>query len=131
MKATELRIGNFIRENDPNNNEPFQVWGTYDEKGNSKINYFPEAIFNPVPLTKEWFLKFGFEKIKDGKSYCADGKFTIKSKYFTVFKKGLITYNSIHGWYLDKKHFELDIKYIHQLQNLYFALTGEELEIKL
>jgi hypothetical protein len=27
--------------------------------------------------------------------------------------------------------FELPIKYFHQLQNLYYALTGEELEIKL
>jgi hypothetical protein len=25
---------------------------------------------------------------------------------------------------------DIEIKYVHQLQNLYFALTGEELEIK-
>ena len=26
--------------------------------------------------------------------------------------------------------FSYDVKYVHQLQNLYFALTGTELEIK-
>jgi hypothetical protein len=26
---------------------------------------------------------------------------------------------------------EVEIKYLHQLQNLYFSLTGKELEIKL
>jgi len=35
----------------------------------------------------------------------------------------LITYESADGM-------DLNIKYVHQLQNLYFSLTGEELEIK-
>jgi len=32
----------------------------------------------------------------------------------------------LDAWYISEK----EVKYIHQLQNLYFALSGEELTIK-
>ena len=32
---------------------------------------------------------------------------------------------------LEDKHRDIEIKYLHQLQNLYFALTQTELEINL
>lgn len=34
------------------------------------------------------------------------------------------------GRHLCYKEYNIEIKYVHQLQNLYFALTGEELTIK-
>lgn len=87
-----------------------------------------KEVFKPIPLTEEWLLKFGFEKVKDT----------------------FITFDSYHYenencWiYLIDKGFEFELKtgderhnlcrtyqYVHQLQNLYFALTGQELTINI
>jgi len=127
MKATELRIGNWCKIA----KSPFkEEVGEYPIEAIT-IHYFEsgeDLILEPIPLTEEWLLKFGFEKVKDDPSYCDDGEFTINHKRFTVFKKELITHNSIHGWFINGIQFDLNLKYVHQLQNLYFTLTGEELK---
>ena len=65
----------------------------------------------PIPLTEELLLKSGFKKI--GNRYGNGHKRkVILNKQF---------YHSIAGY----------IKYVHQLQNLYFALTQTELEYDL
>ena len=62
-----------------------------------------QNVYQPITLTKEWFAKFNPQDkiiLKDG-------------KYFARFTNG---------------DFEiLELKHVHQLQNLYFALTKEEL----
>lgn len=75
--------------------------------------------FEPIPLTPEWLERFGFEvygsepywKYADG----INGMF--KNNRFRLF-----TFQT-HGDYVP-------VDYVHQLQNLYFALTGQELELK-
>ena len=72
---------------------------------------------NPIPLTEEWL---GLDK------------FGLSNKYY--FAGDLILSQDEEGFYLSKEE-ELGfclpyIKYVHQLQNLYHALTGEELTIK-
>ena len=65
-------------------------------------------------LTEEWLLKFGFEKIK-----------TNNCIYWTL--------NNVDIWELNggfANDLDIPIQYIHQLQNLYFALTNEELTAK-
>lgn len=78
----------------------------------------PDAhIFEePIPLTEEWLLRFGFEKDRSG--YRLDD---INSLSFSE--------NYIVCWH-DKVLGIKQIEYVHQLQNLYFTLTGEELTIK-
>ena len=86
MKVEELRIGNWIKDGHE---------------------------FNPIPLTEEWLLKFGFKKISEIGDY-SNGNMTvilaISNKIYTLKRKR--------------------INHVHQLQNLYFALTGEELTLK-
>jgi len=64
---------------------------------------------HPIPLTEEWLERFNWNPPKDiGVSFS-------------------LTTDEIHfvaGNYYKK------IEYVHQLQNLYFALTGEELTVK-
>ena len=84
---------------------------------------FIRAQYKPVSITEEWLLKFGFKLTINNK----DSGY----KQFGLNIKGLdlmfcLECNS------DKPDFYLnmvgvDIDYIHQLQNLYFALTGVEL----
>ena len=114
MKANELRIGNYI------------TFDTVD-----KPSYFEINLFNyldrlkPIQLTEEWLLKAGFKYKKYHPT-------TIGSAY--VFGSGLYVLNN--GFSLvfqtDKKSFYFEfsdryIKYVHELQNIYFALTGVEL----
>jgi hypothetical protein len=113
MKANELRIGNLIDTGD------FHIpscKGIYEMK-NDWFTY--SNMFNPIPLTEEWLLKFGF---KQDETYCSIHikygieLMNIANKYFRGYYRGATI--------------AIDIQYVHQLQNLYFALTGEELTVK-
>ena len=113
MKATELRMGNLVYVD----NEIIEVW----EVSDSSINYhYMEgkdiAIeeLKPIPLTVEWLEKFGFENIKDD---------VYRFGYYEYFMGGLC-FDGVEIFNAKR------IDYVHQLQNLYFALTEEELTLK-
>ena len=83
---------------------------------------------NPIPLTHEILLKTGFQYDE------TDEQYTICSIDFEASEEDVDRHFSL--WSENKEDFEcyfadIPIKSVHQLQNLYFALTGEELEIKL
>jgi hypothetical protein len=51
----------------------------------------------------------------------------------SLFWLGYVISQMVNGFYFQYPSLysgEIKIKYVHQLQNLYFALTGEELKIK-
>lgn len=83
----------------------------------------------PIPLTASWLEKFGFVK------NISDGIWWInKHKYQQIT---IIPPNNEDGFFspaVRDNHqgaFGLyGIKYVHQLQNLFYALTGDELEMK-
>ena len=104
MKANELRIGNYV-------NDSIGLI-TIGLNGNIK---FADA-YHPIPLTEEWLVKFGFEKTtKWNNVQHTKGILQIRNLYI-LFVKG-----RNQSW--------INLKHVHQLQNLYFALTGEELTI--
>lgn len=70
----------------------------------------------PIPLTAEWIEKFGFDKLPNQNKYDMDKFWACK------LRNG-------NEWHFED--LECIVKYVHQLQNLYFALTGEELAIKI
>ncbi len=124
MKANELRIGNFVLQDDEliagivsNTLHKFEIG---------------QIVLKPIPLTEEWLLKFGFENIDKGDNDYITYSDSNHNYYLQIDvrrKDGKYTI-------LDNTNYELisfsmvDIVYVHQLQNLYFALTGEELTIK-
>lgn len=75
----------------------------------------------PIPLTEEWLFKFGFKF--DG--HCSWWKNELIELTIDTGEDEYSVFNN-NGDYITLK----GIKYVHSLQNLYFALTGEELEIK-
>lgn len=122
--ATDYRIGNIIQYN----NE-IESTGTItaliadfvagldycqiDYRTNKKhwlIN------IKPIEITEEWLMKIGYEKMPSG-TYLQPN-----SGNFIWFEKGLKC--CIAGEYYPE-----NIKYIHQLQNLHFALTQRELVV--
>jgi hypothetical protein len=79
-----------------------------------------DDAYRPIPLTKEWLLMFGFEKQIDDYYYFYG--------YYASFDADLPMWFGQEGC-CQKETIKENIKYVHQLQNLWFALTGEELTI--
>ncbi len=70
-----------------------------------------------VKLSKEWLIRFGFEN-KD--NFCFElNKHQIR-----------LSVGNPYPYWIDSNYI-CNISYVHQLQNLFFALTGEELIIKI
>jgi len=105
MKASELRIGNWVNDGDGD--------FTVNRITLAHVEKFPDK-FKPIPLTEEWLVKFGFKKI--GVNY--------ELNEFVIFtdRKGRLKYRS--------HPYDVPLYHVHQLQNLYFALRPEELTIK-
>ena len=122
MDCKELRIGNLIYWN----NIPCPVVhisvndvcvaDLTQTKLSSNLHYLDEGL-NLIPLTEEWLVKFGFEKDAE-EDYCK-GDFCFRWQFD---KLTLLC---------DIGHIQPPLLYVHQLQNLYFALTGEELKYEI
>ncbi len=121
MEAKELRIGNYVSHIN------HSKW--YPQVG---IALLTEILndsheFHPIPLTEEWLLEFGFNK-----------EYTHGYIGIDVHNSDFVlTYPTIMGEFQQDFAFEFnsgrlskfkEIKYVHELQNFYFALTGEELQ---
>lgn len=127
IKANELRIGNLVSYHD--DNTLFEVTkidelgiGVKNEEQETWIEY---DCFSPITLTEEWLLKFGFKKEAEG--YYLQTTFYIRVISYPDLQIQFYS-RTIHSDFY-KIVLENDIKCVHQLQNLYFALTGEELII--
>jgi hypothetical protein len=127
MDVEELRIGNLVNHEQTTHviksiggDRVSSVWirGTYNDIYNSSIKHI-----KPIEITEEWLVRFGFEKE------------TIRvAKIKTYRLNGLsVWFNSdkIISVYIGEQRVDdgCKIKYVHSLQNLYYALTGEELTL--
>lgn len=121
MKANELRIGNLLNRQDyickvVSIDEEGCITEPLDYKGSEN---FVEQKLEPIPLTEEWLLKFGLKtSIYDSK------RFLILGVDIYIFDNNKIIFNP------SSSDLYLELKYVHQLQNLFFAFKGEELTIK-
>ena len=114
IKANELRIGNWVNDK----------IGLVTIGENGKINF--ADVYEPIPLTPEILEKCGFKTNK------------LQNLFKRVKEKTEGMKSEIHlGDYYDERKYyylvglNIRIIYLHQLQNLYFALTNEELIINL
>lgn len=138
MKASELRIGNlteyFIKDNLDERKEWWEV-NTLDINDISDIDRlgFELAGYRPIPITEECLLKFGFVIRNKHYSLNYGGEsmryafFDIPRNKFILYFHGKFGFNCEEG----RKNEDYCIVYVHQLQNLYFALTGTELTLNI
>lgn len=131
IQATELRIGNWVEE----------VFA--GGRGQKQVNWLmlqdmckktPMFLYEPIPLSPDILEKCGFVKEIRGKVWEFDGEETV---YFLngvdIFHKEdqgffYATYTRYPG-----RGFKagVQVEHLHHLQNLIFALTGEELTLNL
>jgi len=134
MKAKEFRIGNLTLAKSPEKTEwieghPVDIYNLYYLLYPKSAGAIPIDM-KPIPLTEEWLIKFGF--LNDGVTF----KISTSRIRLILFKiNSANEYNNncnefTATVYQSKQSIEIcRVKHVHQLQNLYFALTGKELTI--
>lgn len=129
INANELRIGNWVhhsKEWSSINNGPFDTPG-FDFQWEERHWYMigectlSPDIVDPIPITSEWLVRFGF---------------TNESAWFFRNDKMVIeTFLSKNEWAArirtseESSTYLCQIKYIHQLQNLFYYITNTELTL--
>ena len=113
MKANELRIGNYYVDID---NKLSSISGYELHQFTIKENTDNLGVmeYQPIPLTEEWLLKFGFE---NNKLEANHNDIIYYSRLNNIGIKGMLGMVKVS-----------QCIYVHQLQNLYFALTNKELK---
>lgn len=147
MKAEELRIGSWVfYDNSLYRKGIYKVWSinnkstpikqsiTFDldsEQLDRHVSHAYIVNIHPVLLTEEILLKCGFRKQLNGNVHLSidtrsinsiELVYNFKDKLFTMWTGSDITH---------ARPVVLEVQYLHQLQNLFYALTNKELEVKL
>ena len=140
LKCTDLRIGNWVKVNDPIFGVNTYKVATIRDNGIITLSDNMSCLVDniePIELTEEVLVKIGFKKNKyDCWKYFPDRENEISI---------LMTDNYTTIEYVNLFHCPQDVTevnygstlefprriYLHQLQNAYFILTGEELNIEL
>ena len=131
MKTTELRIGNIVNAYKVG---VCRVDGIESDILISTANdeYIPINDVDDIPLKEQWLLDLEFEK-------CI-GRYGVYYKHYALEGFRVWLPRDIYGWgyTVGRKDFKTgdtywvknEVRYVHQLQNLFFALTGKELVLK-
>jgi len=121
MKNSDLRIKNKLQKDNGEIFTVLRIDGTNDvlveeQRGLLTLDY---NLFG-IPLTEEWLLKLGFTKGTD--------MWDDRAEYEYLFSEGKgVTVSDTNEIYMGC--FSQTIKYVHQLQNLIFAMSGVELQL--
>lgn len=125
IQASELRIGNWLQDG-------FGKYYQVEIPDLALLSSRPDTKeCNPIPLTPHILAKASFIKSDNSENW--------KEPDWSIYNYGGFKIGESNGKYCYYKQAEDDfyssfvpeIKHVHQLQNLYFALTQTELEIKL
>tara|TARA_R110000772_G_scaffold248916_1_gene363070 strand:+ start:300 stop:659 length:360 start_codon:yes stop_codon:yes gene_type:complete len=115
IQVNELRIGNWVKYQFHDRLKKVKICSNdFKILDDKNTNDYKER-YSPIPLTEQWLIDFGAKEWKHIR--------------YKTFKLGILMIGSTDNM----KSFEIvdlymkPIKYVHQLQNLYFSLTGEEL----
>jgi hypothetical protein len=110
MKVNELRVGNWVMGD---RNIPYQIeLSDFSDWYNDHNSHEYGNHLHSIPITEEWLLRFGFTKSFE---YA-----------YNVYRRPSFAILGGNRFYC----MGIEILSVHQLQNFYFALTKEELELQ-
>jgi len=135
LQASELRIGNLVKhdgkigavcviyEDAINFTDETSLVGWYT------LEFDSETELKPIPLTEDWLLRMGFEISPDELQDSWEGvSWQYKIHDFYMLSNPVFYFAYNHDNHIE--YFTDDaMEYVHQLQNLFYALVGEELTI--
>ena len=138
MTPTDLRIGNYVYYEHTTHivsgvhgnkvyswwvkdGEPVIEYEAKDISGTQVENPYMDVVsqYEPIPLNKVWLLNFGFDMKDKNRLDWVKGAFNLERSNEDDSKFCFEVYS----------HY-IPLDYVHQFQNLYFTLTGEELKLK-
>jgi hypothetical protein len=137
MELEELRLNNLVFYNggQPDDKDELTIidwedikWIQEDRKGFNKVH-------KPIPLTKKWIKKCGFRELWIGSIDAGINQLEINDKLMfqtarsPKIVEGDVLIMPVRLRFWDSVYEEIAICYVHQLQNLYSALCGQELKI--
>ena len=135
MKSIEYQIGNWVKR--PQSVEDFFVspmfedqiktlqtdetalFAKSDDRDNGKVPLFQ---LRGIPLTNQWFTRLGFENKSDEKIVAWQKVAPGRMLFDVLQKRGDSQIFSINF-----KNVQIPVQFVHQLQNLYKGLAGEDL----
>lgn len=134
IKAEELRIGNLVKRSAQINFSDYKdplYWRVNSGMIGDCENYKENWAFDPIPLSEDILLECGFRKYSNS-DFHIELNTPDRDLNIGAYPDGF--YPSLSGSpemsHLEGEYFSLNkIEYLHQLQNLYFALTGQELNV--
>lgn len=127
MNAQELRIGNLLNAGtvkaiSETDNEVI----LYDGLTSWRSSVMAEYWLQGIPITPDLLDKLGFERYVHFDMSDGNWRMNVSKSYFPNY----FLIDWLHGSFIARCGFGVDIVYLHQLQNLYFAITGQELIYK-
>ena len=140
IEAKELRIRNLILSKDNCVRKVLDFKEeTYRYKlSNGIVIKHHLKTAKPIPITEEWLIKFRFAP-----TICIDKPTWSENYHDLTYYDLKLSDNkyvdlSLLSSYVENENITVELfpygifkyKYVHEIQNLYFALTGEELTIK-
>lgn len=134
VKVSEVRIGNFLLFDFPNRGKvqyrSERINNDFDGfRATATINDVQIEKVYGIPLTDSWLTKFGFEKIDRHFQHNWIIRLNKTGEHYSIQfseEKFWLSNSEYDAWcYVIR-----DVEYVHELQNLYYDLTGEELVIK-
>lgn len=148
MKLKDLRFGNVVEVNGKIDDNGYLLFYPHSKHW-QEIRYTPwlvkqlcarpgnneetdfSVMLRGIPLTSEELENLGFEctQESDGFQGGSGWIYVKKIKVNPPFSESIEVYSS-EGMIFYKGLFSVQIKYIHQLQNIFFALTGSDLTLK-
>lgn len=136
IKTNELRLGNYVFDNENISmqiakieTEKYTDWNsgnTFNAILEKDGQYYESDVMNYIPLTEKWLLEFGFNKDYKkgyiGKDFSNQDFVLAEPFVMGEWQKGYAFEFTAGGWSKYK-----EFNYVHELQNFYFAMTGEDL----
>jgi len=138
LKYNELRIGNLFDQMDDGillieeikkDSDGFKGYYAVFRNGSIKCHV---SYLQPIPLTEEWLLRFGFScanrismvfKLYHNEENSDNSLLTLKE----VGNNPTWVYSANNRWTINP--FTIEIKYVHQLQNVWHVHTNNELKL--
>lgn len=141
-QPNELRIGNLLSLNNPEHRPDehgkiLKVVGVTEEYPLVQLVHDPNRIMSfgqfwhfidPIPLDESWLRRAGFVLSPYDEMVWENGPLTICYGYGSMSKERAYHYGHDYEKGNGYSCLYQPINYVHQLQNLFFALTGTELE---
>lgn len=121
MKAKDLRKGNCVNKD-----------GVMVIADTLLIHQYNSLLMllEPIPLTEEWLLKFGFEEPEFTHGLYVKGCLNIVIGTNNIWRDTFIKVNDNIVTIHQEESTSEGSRFVHQLQNLYFEITGEELKLE-